>query len=151
MADKTESGFVKSAKEKIDEAWKEAKKAQNEDRTGPMEYRNFEAYFIEELENVIVDSEAKLEKTCGELDNLKRIVQLHEEAEAQQRQEFRKLHTEVAMELLLGMKNVLEDAKQARDIEKETTKDDVATLGMMAVYADLVGKVTHAFEKLMVY
>lgn len=151
MADKTESGYVKIAEAKIAAAKVFAENAQNEDRTGPMECKDFDVYFIEELKKVIVDSQKQLENTWGELDNLKQIMQMYEEEGKNRQYEFRKLHTEVAMELLLGMKNVLEDAKQARDIEKETTKDDVATLGMMAVYADLVGKVTHAFEKLMVY
>ena len=143
----TESGF-----EKIAAARMAAEAVRNEDRMSRLSCRNFDKYFIEELEKVIIDSEDKLEKTCEELDNLKMIMQLHEEAEEQRRQEFRKLHTEVAMELLLGMKNVLEDAKKARDMAKEANKDDAtAAVGVMAVYADLVGKVTHALEKMMVY
>lgn len=155
MADETESGFEKLAAGKIAAARMAAEAAQNEDRMGPMSCRSFDAYFIEALKKVIVDSEKQLEKTWEELDNLKRIVQLHEEAEAQRRHEFRKLHTEVTMEMLLGLKSVLEDANKARDKVKEIPQDDaeatVGKMGLMAVYADQVIKVGQALEKLMVY
>lgn len=148
----TESGFKKIAEGKIAAARMAAEVARNEDKIGPMSCRNFDAYFIEQLKKVIVDSEKQLEKTWEELDTQKKIVKLYEEGDMKRRHDFRKLHTEVTMELLLGMKSVLEDAKQARDKAKEVTKDDAAAaVGMMAVYADLVGKVGQALEKLMVY
>ena len=138
----------KNAQEKILVARMLAEKNQKEDK----KCRSFDYYLIDELKQQIYDGEREHEETREELDNLKRIVQLHEEAEAKRRNEFRKLHTEVTMELLLGLKSVLEDANKARDMAKEKNKDDaVATVSLMAVYADLVGKVTHAFEKLMVY
>lgn len=155
MADKTESGFEKLAAGKIAAARMAAEAAQNEDKMNILGCRDFDVYFIEELKKVIVDSEKKLEETKEELEHQTKIVQLHEEEEAQRRHEFRKLHTEVTMELLLGLKSVLEDANKARDKVKEIPTDDaeatVGLMGLMAVYADQVIKVGQALEKLMVY
>jgi hypothetical protein len=141
----------KNAQEKILVARMLAEKNQKEDK----ECRSFDYYLIDELKQQIYDGEREHEDTREELDNLKRIVQLHEEEEAQRRQELRKLHTEVTMELLLGLKSVLEDAKKTRDKVKEIPQDDaeatVGKMGLMAVYADHVIKVGQALEKLMVY
>lgn len=155
MADKTERGYVKIAEAKIAAARMAAEGARNEDRMGPMGCRSFDAYFIEQLKKVIVDSEKQLEKTWEELETQKKIVKLYEEGDMKRRHEFRKLHTEVTMELLLGLKSVLEDANKTRDKVKEIPTDDaeatVGKMGLMAVYADQVIKVGQALEKLMVY
>lgn len=155
MADKTESGYVKLAEEKIAAARTAAEVERNLDQRGPLGCRSFDAYFIEELKKVIVDSEKRLKETGEELDTQKKVVKLYEEGEMKRRHEFRKLHTEVTMELLLGLKSVLEDAKKARDKVKEIPQDDaeatVGKMGLMAVYADQVIKVGQALEKLMVY
>lgn len=155
MENKTERGFEKLAAGKIAAARMAAEAARNEDSMGPMSCRNFDAYFIEQLKKVIVDSEKQLEKTWEELDTQKKVVKLYEEGDMKRRHEFRKLHTEVTMELLLGLKSVLEDANKTRDKVKEIPTDDaeatVGKMGLMAVYADQVIKVGQALEKLMVY
>lgn len=149
MADKTESGYVKVAEAKIAAARMAAEKAQKEG------FRDFDFYFYNELKKVIVDSEKRLEETEEDLENQKKAVQLYEKEEAKRRYEFRKMHTEVTMELLLGLKSVLEDANKARDKVKEIPQDNaeatVGKMGLMAVYADQVIKVGQALEKLMVY
>lgn len=152
MADKTESGFEKLAAGKIAAARMAAEAARNEDRMSALGCRDFDSYYIPELKKVIVDSEKKLEKTWEELENLKRIMQLKEEEEANRRLEFRKLHTEVAMELLLGLKGVLEDMKQNNAKMKAIAQEDAeAEMGLTVVYTDQVIKVVQAFEKLVTF
>lgn len=155
MEDKTKSSYVKLAEAEIAAARMAAEVARNEDRMGALGCRDFDVYFIEELKKVIVDSEKQLEKTWEELDTQKKIVQMYEEGDMKRRHECRKLHTEVTMELLLGLKSVLEDANKTRDKVKEIPTDDaeatVGKMGLMAVYADQVIKVGQALGKLMVY
>lgn len=155
MENMTENKAEKNAKEKILAARVLAEKKQKEEKERRGDHlgcRSFDCYLIEELKNKIYYGERELEEIKEELKQQKQIVKLYEEGDMKRRHEFRKLHTEVTMELLLGLKSVLEDANKARDKVKEIPTDDaVATVSLMAVYADQVIKVGQALEKLMVY